>query len=447
MPNQLLELGATGLLELGQTSWMGETPATRRIPETIRAIYNFVNVFEDPLAATGIRDSELTPEALQIVNRIRTVNRRITDSLGSCVSLGDVSDHESLMGLAYQLQGHFDRLGINFFSRVGRNIKRIHQHVAHKIIGVVKSPAFLGIAALVVNVIPGVGQAASFALAAAATARKIYAQKIDAAKAKKAQGKLTAQEEAEFLPQVIEYNKKTQEYYQAAGQPIPSKNFINKHGDPTDDTRSMPGVTFPVNIAGKIWVGPGKLQKAPPTPKPGATPVPAAVVVPPPTDQQMAQAVALPAAMALSNGQNAGQVSSFMDSFPQEIQQQAAGEVDEIKKFVNDPSFKATSLKAIGQYVAMAEFDKGAQLGIMTPEQLALADKVKENASDDVLKAIEAGRQSLLTSAAMDGPDAVDAVKKAMAAGSSKGPSLATIGLIGLGLAAAGGGVYLLTRG
>ena len=450
----LLELGTMHLLELGETEyWMGDTP--KPVPDIIHALYNFVDVFEDPLAATGISDDELTPEALQIVNRIRNVNKRVRSSMGSSVQLGDIAGFDNTIQLGYALHQHY--LGKSFFKKVAKAVKKVHQTVAKKVINVVKSPAFLSVAAIVVNVIPGVGQIASVGLAAAAAARKVYAQKIDERKAKKAQGAFDAAQQAEFTKEIAEYNQKTQEYYEGYKTPIPSNTMLNSSGDPTDDPTQMPGIKFPINIAGKVY-DPNKAAAAvaPPAvvPPSNVTPVvppatgvpPIAATQPPPTQQQIAQAAALPAAMALTNGQSAWQASAVLHYMPPEIAQQAAREVDEVQKFVQDPSFMPTSLKAIGQYVAMAEFDRGAGTGIMTGQQLALADAVKANATPDVWKAIAAGRAALITAAAIDGPDAVKAVQDAIAAGSGEGIPWKTVGIVGGGLALLAGGVYALTR-
>lgn len=454
MPSQLLELGATQLLELGNTRrvYMGETP----MPQTIKAVYDFVNVFEDPLAATGIDDDDLTPEALQIVNRIRTINKRVRNSLDSTLGLGDIAGYDEVQNLAYQLNGLY--LGKSFFKRVVKNVKRIHKTVAKKVINVVKSPAFLSVAALVVNIIPGVGQAASVALAAAAAARKVYAQKIDEKKAKRAQQAFNAAQQAEFLKEVIDYNKKTQEYYETGKHPIPLGQMLNANGDPENDPKKMPGIKYPININGTIYQDPNPPAPSATTPAPSPAVVtqpnpttPAAVSVspvpvqPPPTQQQIVQAAAIPAAMALNNGQNAWQANAILHSFPMAQQQAIAGEVSEVQRFVNDPSFRPTSVKAIGQFVAMSEFDRGAGTNIMTEEQHALADAVKANATPEVQKAIEAGRQALITSAAIDGKDAAAAIQAAIEKGSSSNIPWTPI-LIGLGLAAAGGLGYAFAR-
>jgi hypothetical protein len=449
--SHLLELGATHLLELGESHyWMGDTP--KAVPDAVQAIYNLVNVWDDPLAATGIHDDDLTPDALQLVNRIRNVNRRVTHSMGSSVQLGDIAGYDARLQLGYALHQHY--LGKNFFKKIGKAIKKVHQTVAKKIINVVKSPAFLSVAALVVNIIPGVGQIASVGLAAAAAARKVYAQKVDTRKQVKAQRALTAAEAAAFLAEVKDYNKKTQEYYQGYNQPIPAGQLLNANGDPTSDPAQAPGIVYPINIGGTVYQNPNPPAAVvtPPAvvtqPPPITPPVvaPPQIVQPPPTQQQIVQAAAIPAAMALSNGQNAGAASNFLQTLPASMQQQAAQEVQEVQKFVQDPSFMPTSLKAIGQFVAMAEFDKGAGTGVMTPEQFALADAVKANASPEVWKAIAAGRAALITSAAIDGPDAVQAVQDAIAAGSGSQFPWKTVGLIAGGLAVVGGGVYALTR-
>jgi len=455
--SHLLELGATHLLELGESRyWMGDTP--KAVPDAVQSIYNLVNVWDDPIAATGITDDDLTPEALQLVNRIRSVNRRVTHSMGSSVQLGDIAGYDDRLQLGYAL--HRAYLGKSLFKRAVKAVKRVHKTVAKKVINVVKSPAFLSVAAIVVNIIPGVGQIASVGLAAAAAARKVYAQKIDQRKQAKAQKALTAAEQAAFLREIIDYNTKTQEYYQGYNQPIPTGTMLNSNGDPTDDPTQMPGIKYPINIAGKVYTDPKPPAAVVPplvtpptvvTPPAAVTPATQGPIVQPiqqpvPTQQQIIQAAALPAAMALSNGQNAGAANNFLQTLPASMQQQAAQEVSEVQQFVNDPSFMPTSLKAIGQYVAMAEFDRGAGTGIMTPQQLALADAVKANASPEVWKAIAAGRAALITSAAMDGPDAVQAVQDAIAAGSGSQFPWKMVGLVAGGLAVVGGGVYALTR-
>jgi hypothetical protein len=432
---------------------MGDTP--KPVPDTIQALYNFVNVFEDPLAATGIEDHELTDEALHIVNKIRSVNRRVRASMGSSVQLGDIAGFDDTIQLGYAL--HRAYLGKSIFKRAVKAVKRIHKTVAKKITNVVKSPVFLSVASIVANVIPGVGQVASVALAAAAASRKVYAAKVDQRKAVKKQRQLTAQEQASFLAEITDYNKKTQDYYKQYNQPIPSNQLLDGNGNPTNDPTQAPGITYPINIAGTIYNGPPAATPpptaTPPSTTPGAQPTtmpltqgPENINWPPPTNQQISQAVATNAAMALSSGQGAGTANQMLSNLTPDMRAQAAAEVGEVQKFVQDPSFMPTSLKAIGQYVAMAEFDRGAGTGIMTPEQLALADAVKANATLDVWKAIAAGRAALITSAAIDGPDAVQAVQDAIARGSGDGFPWKTVGLIAGGLAVAAGGVYALTR-
>lgn len=420
--SNLLELGATNLLELGESRlYTGSTP----VPEAIVHIYDFVNTFEDPLAATGIKDHDLDPDELDLVRRIRQVNRRINSSLGSSVQLGSIDGYGDVLGMMLELGKKK-----SFF----RKIEKIHKTVFRKIAKVVKSPAFLSVAGLVANVIPGVGQIASAGLMAAAASRKVYEQKTQQKKAVKKVNQQNAAAAAAYLAQVKDYNAKTQAYYNGAGAMIPSGSLLDANGNATDNPGNAPGITYPINIGGVIYQGP-----------PGtATPAPATQGPVPPTNQQIAQAAAIAPALALSNGQNAGNASQLLQSLDPQMQQQAAAEVPEIQKYVSDPSFKPTSLAAIGQFVAMSDLDKAMGANIMTAQQHALADQVKANATPELQKAIDAGKQALITSAALDGPDVAKAIQDALYP--SSGPSLGTILLVGGGLAVVGGGVYALTR-
>jgi hypothetical protein len=417
----LLELGATNLLELGENSlFTGSTP----VPEAIVHIYDFVNTFEDPLAATGIKDHDLAPDELDLVRRIRQVNRRINNSLSSSVQLGSIDGYDDVLGMMLELG---KKKG--FFKRAVKAVEKAHKVVFKKIAKVVKSPAFLSVAGLIVNVIPGVGQIASAGLMAAAAGRKVYEQKVEQKKAVKKVNQANAAAAAAYLAQIKDYNAKTQAYYNSSGAMIPPGSLLDANGNATDNPANAPGITYPINIGGVTYQGP-----------PGAAPV----ATSPPTQQQIAQAAAIAPALALSNGQNAGDANQLLQTLDPQMAQQAAAEVPEIQKYVSDPTFKPTSLAAIGQFVAMSDLDTAMGANIMSPQMHALAEQVKANASPDVQKAIEAGKQALVTSAALDGPDVLKAVQNALYP--SSGPSLGTILLIAGGLAVAGGGVYALTR-
>jgi hypothetical protein len=409
MARELIELGAVELLELGSF----------REPQSFVSgaaaqLYDMVSTFEDPLAALDVHHSELPQDALETVNRIRMLSRRARfeiirpPGLGEFSALGEL--HEITLG-----------------KKKKHGIMRLHDAIHKKVMKVVKSPAFLTVAGIVVNVIPGVGQVASAGLMAAAAARTGYEQQQKQKKAVKQAKAADIAAQQQYAQQIVDYNKKTQAYYAAQGTQPPPGSYLDANGQPTDDPTKAPGLTASGQPAS--------------APKPTFDlPVPASAKKLSAADQQVAQAAALSAAMALDNGQGAAGVSAILNDLPPDIAQAAAQEVPAAQKDVKDPAFRATALKSVGQFVAVHEMAMGTGVTTLTtPEEMELTRQILANATPEVERAIAAGEQDLITSGAANGQ--AETIQAAIAKGKAAlkgGIPWGTIALVGGGVAAVG---------
>jgi hypothetical protein len=414
---------ATELIELGEpmvvpdrTGIISNTKKPSSLSPVL-ALYQMVDMFEDPLAASGISRDDVEPEALQAIDRLYYLSKKARMELVRPSGLGA---HEAALGelIAYRNSlAHTLGKKKGFLKKIGKNIKRIHKTIVRKVVNIAKSPTFLAIAGVVVNIIPGVGQIASVALMAAAASRKVYAAKIEQKKAKKKQGQMDAAGLAEFLREIIDYNDKTIAYYAGLHQPIPAGALMDGNGDPTNDLSKAPHTT--AGAAPPPAVAPPSTQPPPPSSftdpgiyvaptysnpiKPGPTALPP---VPPPSSA-IAQGAAFAVAGALAGGGGAGAANSLLDDLPPDIAKQAAAMVPGIQAQSNDPAFKAASLKAIGGFVATQELAAGLGIASMgTPQQMDLAKAIWQQGDATVQAAIRAGEQDLITAGAIDGSSA-----------------------------------------
>ena len=374
---------ATELVELGYAQ-RGRRPIIGRdSPQVISPfihLYDFVDTFENPLSGSGLTLQDLDPNERAIVSELHRLSQKARMELVHPPRLGEPSALIQLSSIVMELGKK--KKGI--FSRV----HRFEKHLYRKVSKVVKSPAFLSIAALAVNIVPGVGQVASVALGAAAASRKVYEQKAGEKKAVKKQKAADAQAQAAYTQQIIDYNRKTQAYYASQNLPVPANSYLDASGNPTSDPSKAPGLNVPA--AG-------------------------------PSQQQLAQAVALSSAAALNDPSQAQGANALLTSVPPDVAQQAAQYVPGMAALASDPNMKPATVKAVGQFVAMQELAEGTGAGPLGGAEMgALASELKAQGGDDVQKAIAAGEQDLITSAAMEGKAQADAAQAAIKAGQSK---------------------------
>jgi hypothetical protein len=400
---------ATELIELG---YAHRTPffIGRDSPQIVSPLvhlYDLVNTFEDPLAGTGVSREELTPEGLAIIDHIHNLSKKARRELVFPARMGELS-------AAHELCMFVGELGKK--KGLLRKLGKIHKAVFRKISKVVKSPAFLSVAAMVVNVVPGVGQVASVGLAAAAASRKVYEQKAGQKKAVKKAKEADVAAAAQYRQQLVDYNRKTKAYYDAQGIPVPANQYLDATGNPTSDPTKVPG-----------------LESAPP-----------------PTQAQIAQAVALSTAAGLHDPSQAQGANTLLMSIPPDLAQQAAQYVPAMADIAKDPNLKPATLKAVGQFVAMQEVSEGSGAGPLGGEAMGnLAQEIVAQGGDDVQKAIAAGEQDLITAGSVEGADQAAAVKAAISNGrkvlTGGGGGFPTVPvLIGAGGLVVIGGIVLL---
>jgi hypothetical protein len=202
------------LLELGSMRQLGDLPAN--ISPVIQ-LFSMVNTVEDPYAATGAKPPNA--QAAVVAERLRTIalarrreihghrgmNLSGIDGLGAELAhlrgILSASAHE-LTEIEESEEVYDHSLGKSFFKKLKKYalpspklLAASTKSVAHKTLKVVKSPAFLAVAGIVVNIIPGIGQVASglllaasmAAIASAGYARNAYAAKVEQGKAEKRQ--------------------------------------------------------------------------------------------------------------------------------------------------------------------------------------------------------------------------------------------------------------------
>lgn len=179
MAIELIELGATELIELG-AFYKHVLSAVEQIesPSPVVSLFRIVEFIEDPFAGIEVEPGEsISAKQKAIAQRLRTISRMTRKSLIKEASLGDLS-YSSLMSESMRLAAILNMMGDEAISlgkfKIGNKLKKISKKIGR----VVKSPAFLSVAGLAANLIPGAGQVASAALlgAAGVMARKKQAE-------------------------------------------------------------------------------------------------------------------------------------------------------------------------------------------------------------------------------------------------------------------------------
>lgn len=409
MATELIELGEPMVVgnRQGWSGFLANAPASHpKHLDAVVSLYQMVDLFEDPLAGSGLTRDDIEPEALQAIDRLHYLSKKARMELVRPSGLGA---HEAALGELIRYRNSLEHtLGKRkgYLKKIGKNIGRIHKTLVRKTVNILKSPTFLAIAGVVVNIIPGVGQIASVALMAAAASRKVYAAKIEQKKAKKKANQMNAAESAAFLKEIIDYNDKTIAYYAGLHQPIPAGALMDGNGDPTNDLAKAPHTT--AGAATTPAATTTSTQQSPSVFDQGVLVNPT-ISLPhtPPPSGAIAQGAAFAAAGALQGGGGAGYANSLLADLPPDIAQQAAAMVPGIQAQSNDPAFKAATLKATGGFVATMELAAGLGLASMgTPEQMALAKSIWQQGDATVQAAIKAGEQDLITAGAIDGSSA-----------------------------------------
>lgn len=408
-------------------------PAFTHPDQIVQHLYDFVNVFEDPLEGTNIVKEDLTPEAVQILDRMHALAKKSREQLVMAPALGEVYAFTQLGWLHAELAQ--DALGKSFFKRAVRAVEKVHKTIAKKIEKVAKNPIFLAVAGAVVNVIPGVGQLASAALLAAAASRKVYEQKVEQKKAKKAANAQQAQANAQYQQQLVQYNQQVAAQYAAAGQPIPVGALLDANGNASVDPRTVPGYQSSWNAV----LPPG----APPSPGMAPSVLPAST-----TSSGLVAAAAMAGAAGLNDpsGQAAASANQIFSDLPPDIAQEAAQAIPAMQTAMQDPNVKAAQLKAIGQFVAAQELALGTGTQIGTPQQVALARGVLQQGDATVQAAITAAEQDLVTSGAVAGSP--QTIQKALADGRASLLAVpwTTYAMIGAGVVGVGTGAFIILR-
>lgn len=241
MERRLLQLGSTRLLELGSLRLLelGSVRSGVSVSPVID-IFSLVNTIEDPYAATGVTPP--TAQAAAVAERLRVIARNRRRELTGGISLSGIdqigmelahlrgilsASAQNLKDLddGYSLQEVYDpQLGKSLFKKIVKYalpspklLKKSEKIVVKKVVKVVKSPAFLAVAGILVNIIPGIGQVASGLLLAAAMtaitaagyASNAYKARVEKGKAEKknaaAQAAADAETDAELEKFYIDY--------------------------------------------------------------------------------------------------------------------------------------------------------------------------------------------------------------------------------------------------
>lgn len=199
----LIELGATQLIELGTRRFRMGSVDVENSP--VLDVFKTVAFFEDPYAGMPLEPGEyIDPRARAVAERLRTVSRQARHLISNpSHALSGFMENRSQLLAALQEIVNDVELGK---SKIGKRLKK----VAHKVIKVVKSPAFLSVVGLAANLIPGVGQVASAALMATAAYR---AKKDQEKKEKKEFKKQTKAAAAMYAEEIERYYKENEAYF------------------------------------------------------------------------------------------------------------------------------------------------------------------------------------------------------------------------------------------
>lgn len=396
-------LGATELIELGSTRYMGQTVGSSPVLQ----LFKIVDYVEDPFRGIELEPGEsFSPKERAIMERLHTASTFTRRGLVSGDGFGES------MQVSASLAAILDDLENGDFE-LGKKKKKGLKAIGGKVMKVVKSPAFLTVIGVVANLIPGVGQVASAALLTAAGA---MAKKQQAAKQKagiKKQERFAAAESSKMEAGQIE------EYYKANQGAFSSVGYT-------------PEVWSTFSIAQKKDV----IQKgADGTLQPYLTPE---------AKTQAAQSAGMSQAMQNVYGSALPGSGIDQSQLPPDVQKAAASAAPEYQKqieTVGKDNFMATALKSVGQAGAMDSIFKG--VGLELPAGLSELFGGKSLAKDG--KAYEAGVQDLKNSAAAVG--SLDTVSAALDAGSTSTFPIVPVA-IGVGsLVIIIGVAFLLKRG
>lgn len=196
MATELIQMGATELIQLGDLRYLGQAHAPSSSP--VVNLFRLVDYMENPFAGIEVEAGEsISAKQRAIAQQLQTASRIVRKNLVREVGLGDYS-YSQAMAESMRLAAILNEMGnqaiaLGKFS-IGKKLKK----VAKKVVKVVKSPAFLSVAGVAANLIPGVGQIASAALL---TTAGIRAQKEKEKKAKKEMKKAEAQAAREAAKQ------------------------------------------------------------------------------------------------------------------------------------------------------------------------------------------------------------------------------------------------------
>ena len=416
--NQLVELGAAHLIELGSPPNPVQSP--------VLDLFQIVNFLETPYAGIELEPGEsISARQRALAERLRTLSmmeRRALVNRQGLKGLGYVDLIDEMAGLARELDGLYRGNQI-----LGKSFKKKLKSIGKKVVKVVKSPAFLSVVGVAANLIPGVGQIASAALL---TTAGVMAKKQQEKKAKKEMKK--AEQEAAR---------------QAAAQDEAALNayYGQYHVDYLDPMGYTPDVWTRFTLEQKRTtiekLADGTLQ---PYGAPAAVPPPVVTPTVAPVSQaardEVAKAAALSIAMKNEYGTEIGGSGIDPNTLPPDIRAQAqalAPKMEQQIEATGKENFLATVKKAIGQAGALDSFFKGA--GAELPG--GVGDIFSKFGDSDALKA---GVQDLKNTGAAVGEE--QTVTGLIDAGASRFPwEYAAAGAGGIVLLT--GAIYVVTRG
>jgi hypothetical protein len=406
----LIELGAIQLIEMGRTS-LGQAAKAHSPVLDLLQVTSFL---ENPAAGIEVEPGEyVTPKQVAIAQRLTTLSkmarRGLVRNSQETLGLGAVGLVREMRGISSEL----NRLG-NAAASLGKfSAKKKLKKVGRKVIRVVKSPAFLSVAGVAANLIPGIGQAASASLMATAG---IMAKRQHDKKAKKEMKK--AERQAAYEASQADEEALNDWYLQYGSEYLAPMGY-------TPEVWSKLSSKEKREVAQKA--ADGTLEPYSETP------------VSQEANDEVARAAALSVAMKNKYGDQLPGEGVDLESLPPDVQQEAltlAPEYEKQIEAVGKDNFLAAAKKAVGQGSAISSFFKG--VGAELPGGLEeLFSKYKDE------KAVEAGKQDLLNTAAFVGKS--DVVGEILEAGTSSFPwEIVAIGAGGT--AVIGGVIWILSR-
>lgn len=492
--NRMLQLGSLRLLELGRVNKLGEITSSPVID-----LFAMVNTMEDPYAGTGLKPP--TVQAAAVAERLRTIQlarRREIHGQRSVLSgvpnydvgvemahlrgvlaatMEQISDdgdvyedyEEEQVGdatLGKKRRGLFKKI-LHYAAPSPKTLIKSTKSVAHKTLKVVKSPAFLAVAGVVVNVIPGIGQVASglllaasmSAIAAAGIAENAYKKKVEAKKTEKKNAAAQAAADAQTDQQLTDFYKTYgAEYLAPLGYNQQNWDAMNRQ-QKLAVAQALSNGTLqpwqPVNTDAAI--AQAYTANKPALNALGYTDTVWAALPATPDKVMILQALAennlkpyqtpqaavdMIATAQATNIANGGDGSHPFQNVPPDVQAAADAKtpalVDQINA-VGVDNFNATATKAVGQAAAVGQMADGAGASFDSP-QGTVAKVINDNANAPVKAATAQAKDDLLNSAAITGD------QTAVAAALNKGtPSSIpwTPIIIGTSVVGTGIGLYL----